>query len=60
MNTLMSPIVLIQRLAGELLVDPALLVETILEDKDLTRLAYRYRDADLSYEDLLAILADYI
>lgn len=60
MSTILSPIALIQCLAGELLVDPALLLETILTDKDLARLAYRYRDADLSYEDLLTILTDYI
>lgn len=60
MSTILSPIALIQCLAGELLVDPALLVETILEDKDLTRVIKSYRAGDFTYEQVLDTLNDYI
>jgi hypothetical protein len=55
----MSPIVLMQRLAGELLVDPALLVETIEEDEDLRRVIKSYRAGDFTYEQVLDTLNDY-
>ena len=59
MNTLMSPTVLIQCLAGELLVDPALLVETIEEEEDLRRVIKSYRAGDFTYEQVLDTLNDY-
>jgi hypothetical protein len=55
----MSPTVLIQCLAGELLVDPALLVETIEEEEDLRRVIKSYRAGDFTYEQVLDTLNDY-
>lgn len=63
MNTVakpMSAINLIQCLAGELLADPALVLETIREDEDLMRVVRSYGAGDLSYESVLDTLKDYI
>jgi hypothetical protein len=44
---------LIQCLAGELLVDPALLFETIKEEEDLQRVIRSYRLGDFTYYEVL-------
>jgi hypothetical protein len=49
---------LIQCLAGELLVDPALLVETIREEEDLTRLVRSYGAGDFTYKQVKDTLKD--
>jgi hypothetical protein len=50
MSRPMSAPDLIQCLAGELLVDPALLVETIREEEELTRLVRSYGAGDFTYD----------
>ena len=49
---------LILCLSGELLVDPALLVETIREEEDLTRLIRSYGAGDFTYEQVKDTLKD--
>jgi hypothetical protein len=44
---------LIQCLAGELLVDPAILFETIKEEEDLQRIIRSYRLGDFTYYEVL-------
>ena len=51
---------LIQCLAGELLADPGLLLETIKEDKDLMRVCRSYFIGDLSYESVLDTVKNYL
>jgi hypothetical protein len=51
---------LIQCLAGELLVDPALLFETIKEEEDLQRIIRSYRLGDFTYYEVLESFNDYI
>ena len=51
---------LIQCLAGELLTDPGLLLETIKEDQDLMRVCRSYFIGDLSYESVLDTVKDYV
>jgi hypothetical protein len=58
MSRPMSAPDLIQCLAGELLVDPALLVETIREEEDLTRLVRSYGAGDFTYEQVKDTLKD--
>ena len=58
MSRPMSAPNLIQCLAGELLVDPALLVETIREEEDLTRLIRSYGAGDFTYEQVKDTLKD--
>ena len=58
MSRPMSAPNLIQCLAGELLVDPALLVETIREEEDLTRLVRSYGAGDFTYEQVKDTLKD--
>ena len=58
MSRPMSAPNLIQCLAGELLVDPALLVETIREEEDLTRLVRSYGAGDFTYEKVKDTLKD--
>ena len=58
MSRPMSAPELIQCLAGELLVDPALLVETIREEEDLTRLVRSYGAGDFTYEQVKDTLKD--
>lgn len=57
-NKPMSAVNLIACLSGELLVDPALLVETIKEDQDLLRVVRSYGAGDFTYEQVLDILKD--
>ena len=45
----MSAVQLIASLAGELLIAPALIVETIKENEDLLRVVKSYAAGDLSY-----------
>ena len=49
----MSATNLIQCLAGELLVDPAILVETIKEEEDLLRVVRSYGYGDFTYEQVM-------
>ena len=58
MSRPMSAPNLIQCLAGELLVDPALLVETIREEEELTRLVRSYGAGDFTYEKVKDTLKD--
>jgi hypothetical protein len=58
MSRPMSAPDLIQCLAGELLVDPALLVETIREEEELTRLVRSYGAGDFTYEQVKDTLKD--
>ena len=60
MNKVMSAVDLIQCLAGELLTDPALLVETIQEDQDLLRVIRSYREGDFTYDQVLDTVKDYV
>ena len=55
----MSAVQLIASLAGELLIAPALIVETIKEDEDLLRVVKSYAAGDLSYSHVLDTLSDY-
>ena len=52
-NAIMTSTQLISCLAGELEVDPALLVETIQEDQDLLHIVKSYGYGDLSYAQVL-------
>jgi len=56
----MSAVTLIQCLAGDLLADPALLMETIGEEEDLQRVIRSYRMGDFTYSDVLDTVKDYI
>ncbi len=58
MNTIMSAKNLILCLSGELLVDPALLVETIREEEELTRLVRSYSAGDFTYSQVLDTIKD--
>jgi hypothetical protein len=55
----MSATSLILCLSGEMEIDPAMLVESIKEDEDLTRLIRSYGSGDLTYTQVLDTLADY-
>jgi len=55
----MSAVSLIQCLAGDLLVDPALVMETIKEEEDLVRVIRSYRLGDLTYSDVLDTVKDF-
>jgi len=57
---IMSAVTLIQCLAGELLADPALLMETIGEEEDLQRVIRSYRMGDFTYSQVLDTVKDYI
>ena len=59
MTKVMSAKDLILCLSGELLVDPALLVETIREEEDLTRLVRSYGAGDFTYEEVKDTLKDF-
>ena len=56
----MSAVTLIQCLAGDLLADPALLMETIREEEDLQRVIRSYRSGDFTYSQVLDTVKDYI
>lgn len=51
---------LVQYLAGELLVDPLLLVEIIKEEEDLLRVVRSYGAGDFTYEEVLDAVKDFI
>ena len=55
----MSAVSLIQCLAGDLLADPALVMETIGEEEDLQRVIRSYRLGDLTYSDVLDTVKDF-
>lgn len=55
----MSAPMLVQCLAGDLLVDPALIVETIKEDQDLLRVIRSYGAGDFTYSDVLDTVKDF-
>jgi hypothetical protein len=57
-NTVMSAKDLILCLSGELLVDPALLVETIRKEEELTRLVRSYGAGDFTYSQVLDTIKD--
>jgi hypothetical protein len=62
MNTISKPMSatnLILCLAGELEIDPGLLVETIKEESDLMRVVRSYGEGDFTYAEVLDTLADY-
>jgi len=59
-NTIMSAKDLILCLSGELLVDPALLVETIREEEELTRLVRSYSAGDFTYEQVLDTIKELV
>jgi hypothetical protein len=53
MNKPMSATNLIQCLAGELLTDPALLVETIKEDDSALAIVRQYGRGQITYQEVL-------
>lgn len=59
MSKPMSAPDLIQCLAGELLVDPSLMLETIREEEDLMRVVRSYRLGDFTYSDILDTVKDF-
>ena len=61
MNTTkpMSAANLVQCLAGEMLVDTHLMIETIKEDINLLRVVKSYGLGDLTYEQVLDTIKDY-
>lgn len=59
MNKPMSAPMLVQCLAGDLLVDPALIVEAISEDQDLLRVVRSYGAGDFAYADVLDTVKDF-
>jgi hypothetical protein len=58
MNTVMSAGDLIASLAGELLVDPALLLEMVREDQEALRAIRSYGAGDFTYEQVLDTLKE--
>jgi hypothetical protein len=60
MNTVMSAGDLIASLAGELLVDPALLLEMAREDQDALRVIRSYGAGDFTYEQVLDTLKELV
>lgn len=56
----MSAVTLIQCLAGDLMADPALLMETIGEEEDLQRVIRSYKLGDFTYGDVLDTIKDYV
>jgi hypothetical protein len=59
MSAPMSAVALISCLSGELLVDPALIVETIKGDEDLSRVIRSYGKGDFTYAQVLDTVSDY-
>lgn len=55
----MSAVMLVSCLAGDLLVDPAIVVETIQEDEDLRRVVRSYAAGDFTYADVLDTVKDF-
>ncbi len=60
MNTVMSAGDLIASLAGELLIDPALLLEMVREDQDALRVIRSYGAGDFTYEQVLDTLKELV
>ena len=60
MNTVMSAGDLIASLAGELLVDPALLLKIAREDQDAVRVIRSYGAGDFTYEQVLDNLKELV
>jgi hypothetical protein len=56
----MSVSMLIQCLAGDLLADPGIILETIKEEEDLLRVVRSYGAGDFTYEEVLDTVKDYI
>lgn len=55
----MSAVMLVSCLAGDLLADPAIVVETIQEDEDLRRVVRSYTAGDFTYLDVLDTVKDF-
>jgi hypothetical protein len=55
----MSAVSLIQCLAGDLLADPALVMETIKEEEDLIRVIRSYKLGDFTYSQVLDTIKDF-
>lgn len=55
----MSAVSLIQCLAGDLLVDSALVMETIGEEEDLVRVIRSYKLGDFTYSQVLDTVKDF-
>lgn len=60
MNKPMSAVMLIQCLAGELLADPAILVEAIKEDSDTLALVRQYGKGEANYSSVLAKVSEIV
>ena len=60
MNKPMSATMLIQCLAGELLTDPGLLVETIKEEESALALVRRYGRGEEDYATVLAKVSELV
>jgi hypothetical protein len=60
MNTVMNAGDLIASLAGELLVDPALLLEMVREDQDALRVIRSYGAGDFTYEQVIDTLKELV
>jgi hypothetical protein len=60
MSAPMSAVNLVSYLAGELLTDPALIVETIKGDEDLLRLFRSYNSGEITYAKVLETLNAYV
>lgn len=56
----MSAATLIQCLAGDLMADPGLLLETMREEQDILRVIRSYKSGDFTYEQVLDTVKDYI
>jgi hypothetical protein len=60
MNKVMSAVDLIQCLAGELEIFPALLVETIQESEDLKRILRSYRAGEYTYDEVVETVKEFV
>jgi len=60
MNTVMNAGDLIASLAGELLVDPALLLEMVREDQDALRVIRSYGAGDFTYSQVIDTLKELV
>ena len=56
----MSAATLIQCLAGDLMTDPGLLLETIREEEDILRVIRSYKSGDFTYNQVLDTVKDFI
>ena len=56
----MSAATLIQCLAGDLMTDPGLLLETIREEEDILRVIRSYKSGDFTYHQVLDTVKDLI